>query len=81
MSLNGLPIAGEKVDEILSDSHFDIAPVGARLEDEKVAVEQEFHALDKVGLAPVGSDLVDVKEKPPVSVPDTSHLTLAPEEK
>ena len=81
MSLNGLPIVGEKVDDILSNAHFDVAPVGSRLEDEKTKVEAEFHALDEVSLAPVGSDLVEAKEKPPVSVPDISHLTLAPDDK
>ena len=81
MSVNGLPIVGEKVDEILSHAHFDIAPVGVRLEDEKAVIEKEFHALDEVSLAPVGSDLVEAQEKPPVPVPDISHLTMAPNDK
>ena len=81
MSLNGLPIAGEKVDEILNDAHLDLAPVGVRLEDEKPPVELELHALDDVSLAPVGSVLVENQERPPVSVPDTSHINLAPIDK
>ncbi len=80
MSATGLPIVGDKVDEILRATHFDLAPVGVRLEDEKQEQTPEFHALDDVDLAPVGSDLVDHKEKPPVSVPDTSHIKIAPKE-
>ncbi len=78
MSLNGLPVAGERVDDILSSTHFDLAPVGSRMEDEKPEVKAEFHELDNVSLAPPGSVLVEKKEKPPVSVPDTSHLQLEP---
>lgn len=80
MSATGLPIVGDKVDEILRATQFDLAPVGVRLEDEKQDAALEFHALDDVGLAPVGSDLVDHKEEIPVSVPDTSHLQMAPKE-
>lgn len=80
MSLNGLPIVGDKVDEILRATHFDLAPVGARLEEEHEANTIELHALDDVSLAPVGSELVEHKEPMPVSVPDTSHIKLAPKD-
>jgi hypothetical protein len=80
MSLNGLPIVGDKVDEILRATHFDLAPVGARLEAEKKAETIEHHALDDVSLAPVGSELVEAKEAVPVSVPDTTHIKLAPKD-
>lgn len=80
MSLNGLPIVGDKVDEILRATHFDLAPVGARLEEEKKAETIEHHALDDVSLAPVGSELVEAKEAVPVSVPDTTHIKLAPKD-
>lgn len=81
LSVNGLPIVGERVDEILSDRHFDLAPVGARLEDKKPEVVLDLHALDDITLAPVGSELLEHKEKLPVPVPDTSHLQLAQEDK
>ena len=81
MSATGLPIVGERVDAILGSTHFDLAPVGTRMEDKKPEVVLDLHALDDVTLAPVGSELVEHKEKPPVSVPDTSHLKLAPEDK
>jgi len=80
MSVTGLPIVGERVDAILGSTHFDLAPVGSRMEDEKPEVVLDLHALDDVTLAPVGSELLEHKEKPPVSVPDTSHLKLAPED-
>lgn len=80
MSVNGLPIVGDKVDEILSASHFDLAPVGVRLEDEKKKEIVELHALDDVDLAPVGSVLVEHRETPPVSVPDISHIKLEPKD-
>jgi hypothetical protein len=78
MSLTGLPIVGDKVDEILRASHFDLAPVGARIEAEKKPQVVEHHALDDVSLAPVGSELVERKEPLPVSIPDTSHIELEP---
>jgi hypothetical protein len=81
MSATGLPIVGERVDTILSDTHFDLAPVGTRMEDKKPEVHVELHALDNVTLAPPGSVLVEKKDAPPVAVPDISHLSLAPEDK
>lgn len=80
MSLTGLPIVGDKVDEILRAANFDLAPVGSRLEEEKKVTPVELDALDNVSLAPVGSQLVETKEPLPVSVPDTSHIQLAPKE-
>jgi hypothetical protein len=80
MSATGLPIVGERVDAILSDTHFDLAPVGTRMEDKKPDAHVEFHALDDVTLAPPGTVLTEKKDAPPVAVPDISHLTLAPED-
>jgi len=77
-NLSGLPIAGEKVDEILSATHFALDPTGVRLTDEKPEVHAELHALDSVTLAPVGSDLVDEKDELPIAIPDISHLSLEP---
>tara|TARA_R110001592_G_scaffold167131_2_gene402500 strand:- start:2334 stop:2978 length:645 start_codon:yes stop_codon:yes gene_type:complete len=80
MSATGLPIVGDKVDEILRSTQFDLAPVGARLENKKQDLAPDLHALDDVSLAPVGSDLIDHKEELPIAVPDTSHIQLAPKE-
>jgi hypothetical protein len=76
---DALPVAGEKVDEILSKTHFELDPVGIRLSDEQQLEVPEFHELDDVTLAPVGSDLVDQKEELPVVLPDISHLKIDPE--
>lgn len=81
MSATGLPIVGERVDDILSATHFDLAPVGTRMEDKKPEVKADLHALDNVTLAPPGSELVEHREQPPVSVPDTSHLKLESSDK
>lgn len=76
---DALPVAGEKVDEILSKTHFELDPVGIRLSEEQQFEVPEFHELDDVTLAPVGSDLVDQKEELPIVLPDISHLKIEPE--
>jgi len=76
---NALPVAGEKVDEILSKTHFELDPTGIRLEDEHEEIFPEHHALDDVTLAPTGSDLTDHKEEIPAVVPDISHLSIKPD--
>lgn len=75
---NALPIAGEKVDEILSHTHFELGATGVRLSEEHDEIFPEHHELDKVTLAPTGSDLTDKKEEIPAVVPDTSHLSIKP---
>jgi hypothetical protein len=73
---SGLPIAGEKVDEILSSAHFELNQTGCRLSDEKEDVHLDLPGLDAISLAPVGSDITEKKPDIPVSVPDISHLSL-----
>lgn len=73
---NALPIAGEKVDDILSHTHFELGATGIRLSEEREEVFPEHHELDQVTLAPTGSDLRDKKEEIPTVVPDTSHLSI-----
>jgi len=51
------------------------------MEDEKPEVDTDLHALENVTLAPVGSELVEHKKQPPVSVTDVSHLQLEPDKK
>ena len=75
-SKTGLKLAGDKVDDILSSTHFEIAEVGARISEVHDEVIAEYHELDSVTLAPVGSDMADKKEELPPVIPDTSHLTL-----
>ena len=76
---SGLSIAGEKVDEILLNTHFVLDPVGIRLAEEQPEVLVEHHVLDDVSLAPVGADLCDEKQEIPVSLPDISNLSLESE--
>jgi len=73
---NALPIAGEKVDEILSHTHLELGATGVRLSEEHEEIFLEHHELDNVTLAPTGSDLTDKKDEIPAAVPDTSHLSI-----
>lgn len=75
-SKSGLQLAGDKVDEILSHSHFDLADVGERLSEEHEDVVLDLPQLDDISIAPVGSTIADKKDDIPVSIPDTSHLSL-----
>ena len=68
-----------KVDEILSHTHFELGATGVRLSEEHDEIFPEHHELDKVTLAPTGSDLTDKKEEIPAVVPDTSHLSIKPD--
>jgi len=76
---NALPVAGEKVDDILSSTNFGLDPTGIRLSEEHEEIFPEHHELDDVTLAPTGSDLVDKKEEVPVALPDISHLSIKPD--
>ena len=76
---NALPVAGEKVDEILSHTHLELGATGIRLSEEHEEIFPEHHELDDVTLAPTGSDLTDKKEEIPAVVPDTSHLSIKPD--
>lgn len=73
----GLPVAGEKVDDILSDSHLTLGDVGERLEDEKPPIpELELSELQNVEILPPGTDLKDPEEEIAPVIPDVSHLSL-----
>lgn len=76
---NALPIAGEKVDEILSHTNLELGETGIRLSEEHEEIFSEHHELDDVTLAPTGSILVDKKEEIPAAVPDISHLSIKPD--
>lgn len=74
---SGLTIAGDKVDGILAGTDFSLDPVGSRLSEAPVIAEEvELQTLKGVSVLPPGSDLKDPEEQPPVSVPDTSHLSI-----
>jgi len=75
-----LPVAGDKVDSILSGSGLTLDPVGVTLEEHREAPAPMFQHLDDWTLAPPGSDLGVKREVPPPVVPDVSHLSLADEE-
>lgn len=74
-----LPVAGEKVDDILADSGLNLDPVGMTLVEHKEAGAPMFEHVDDWTLAPAGSDLGVERELPPTMVPDVSHLSLVDE--
>ncbi|WP_323752150.1 hypothetical protein [Marinobacter sp.] len=76
-----LPVAGEKVDEILADSSLSLDPVGVTLAEHQEVETPMFEHLDEWSLAPPGSDLGVKREVPPPIVPDTSHISLVDDDK
>jgi len=72
-----LPVAGEKVDTILSGSGLSLDPVGVNLAEKTEVESPMFQHLDEWSLAPPGSDLGVERDLPPPVVPDVSHLSLA----
>ncbi len=76
---DGLPVAGERTDEVLANTHFSLDEAGVRLSEEKDVETPVFEHLDEISLAPVGADLSEDREETPVAVPDTSHLSIKPE--
>ncbi|KEF30246.1 hypothetical protein D777_03422 [Marinobacter nitratireducens] len=74
-----LPVAGEKVDDILSGTGLGLDPVGVTLAETEEVEAPMFQHLDEWSLAPSGSDLGVKRDLPPPVVPDVSHLSLADE--
>ena len=72
-----LPVAGEKVDTILSGSGLSLDPVGVNLTEKTEVEPPMFQHLDEWSLAPAGSDLGVERDLPPPMTPDVSHLSLA----
>ncbi|HET8848670.1 MAG TPA: hypothetical protein VFM78_02195 [Marinobacter sp.] len=72
-----LPVAGEKVDDILAGSGLSLDPVGVTLAEHHEVEAPMFDHLDDWTLAPAGSDLGVKRDLPPPLVPDVSHLSLA----
>ncbi|SFR82605.1 hypothetical protein SAMN05216203_3319 [Marinobacter daqiaonensis] len=75
-----LPVAGDRVDEVLARSSLGLEPVGSRLEPERQVEEPVFDHLDDWSIAPPGTDLGVERDLPPPVVPDVSHLSLVKEE-
>jgi len=75
-----LPIAGDKVDDILAGSALGLDPVGVTLMTPEEAQAPMFQHLDDWTLAPAGSDIGVERDLPPPIVPDVSHLSLVDEE-
>jgi len=74
----GFNLAGDKVGDILQQSHLGLDPEGIRL-SEHVDVEAPiFSELESITIAPTGSVLADKKDEVPPIVPDTSELSVAP---
>src|SRR5690554_2154756 len=78
---NRLPVAGDKVDEILSESGLSLAPVGVTLVEPSVVDVPMFQHIDEWTLAPAGSDLGVKQDRPLPIVPDVSHLSLADDDR
>ncbi|AMQ89673.1 hypothetical protein [Marinobacter sp. LQ44] len=76
-----LPVAGEKVDDILAGSGLTLDPVGVTLVEHEDPEAPMFEHLDDWSLAPPGSDLGVKRDLPPPMVPDVSHLSLADDDK
>ncbi|MBE0484677.1 hypothetical protein [Marinobacter sp.] len=76
-----LPVAGDKVDDILAGSGLTLDPVGVTLAEHQDAETPMFEHLDDWSLAPQGSDLGVKRDLPPPIVPDVSHLSLADDDK
>lgn len=76
-----LPVAGDKVDSILSGTGLKLDPVGVTLAESEVVEAPMFEHLDDWTLAPAGSDIGVERDLPPPPVPDTSHLSLADDDK
>ncbi|NMT63259.1 hypothetical protein [Marinobacter orientalis] len=76
-----LPVAGEKVDTILSGSGLSLDPVGVTLEEHREARAPMFQHLEDWTLAPPGTELGVKRDIPPPVVPDVSHLSLADEDR
>lgn len=74
-----LPVAGERVDEVLAGSGLSLDPVGTPLTERQEVEAPMFQHLDDWTLAPPGSDLGVPRDLPPPMVPDVSHLSLVPE--
>lgn len=75
-----LPVAGDKVDDILAGSALGLDPVGVTLVEPEEVEPPMFQHLDDWTLAPPGSDIGVERELPPPMVPDVSHLSLVDDE-
>ena len=74
----GFNLAGDKVGDILQQSHLGLDPEGVRL-SEHIDVETPiFSELESITIAPTGSVLADKKDEVSPIVPDTSELSVAP---
>ncbi|MFT7337275.1 MAG: hypothetical protein ACI92B_000596 [Marinobacter maritimus] len=75
-----LPVAGDKVDDILTGSALGLDPVGVTLVEPQVIESPMFQHLEDWTLAPAGSDIGVERDLPPPIVPDVSHLSLVDDE-
>jgi len=75
-SASGFPIAGEKIDEILANVDWHVAPLGTRMEEERENIPLPEVDLSHLSIAPTGSDMGEKKQAKPPPTPDTSHIKL-----
>lgn len=73
-----LPVAGERVDELLAGSSLSLGRRGETLGQPREVAEPTFERLSSWSLAPVGERLVEAAPEPAAAVPDVSHLEVLP---
>lgn len=73
-----LPVAGDRVDELLAGSSLTLGRPGETLGQPRRHEAPVFHELGQWSLAPPGERLAEPSGKTAVTVPDTSHLTILP---
>lgn len=73
-----LPVAGERVDQLLAGSALTLGRPGEILGQSRAMKEPVFEHLDAWTVAAVGETLVEPAPKPKVAVPDISHLKVLP---
>lgn len=63
----------------ISDLSVSIAPVGSQMQDEHEDVAAPQYDLSELDMAPVGSDMGEMKKEPPPPPPDTSGMSMLDE--
>lgn len=73
-----LPVAGERVDQLLATSSLSLGPAGATLGPAQAVAQPTFEHMDSWSVAPAGERLVEAAAQPEPALPDLSHLAVLP---
>ena len=73
-----LPVAGKRVESILSGVNLTLDPVGVTLSSGDQTPPALVPDISHLSIAPVGVQLSEQRELPPPIVPDVAHLSVAP---